>query len=422
MRNPFDQYLNPENRLTHALLTCLSMDSRVLRRFVLWANCDAPPAARLEVLEQSLPGRELDVSEEDAERRGLPDGCITDGAGWGLLIESKFAAAVSADQLCRHLRTAARHGLDKPILLLLTVGEVKQWLPAEVTVRRWSEVYSWLIRERSRSVWARLAAEYLEVAEARGVEQEYLQEGALTVFTGIPFRLKDPYTYSQAKRLLGLLLEELRKDKRLQRELGADPESKGRGAITGRTAQGVWDFISLKSSARSQVFTRHPHLTVGIRDSRLEVYVTIPNGVAAHVRRGILGESLEDFEALIGKVTGLLGAALRRYPGATPMIVVVQRRYPTQRSPAIIDANLRFDPRTAFPDSRRVARGVKLQPQWLSVTYGLLKNRQSNLQFQIGADFSYEQCQVVATAGVREAAVEVWLACKPLLEAVRGGA
>lgn len=416
MRNPFDQYQQPENRLTHALLTCLSMETRLLSRFVGWATRESPPHGRLEVLEQSLPGIEEGPSEDELEGRGLPDGCICDGSGWALLIESKFAASVSSEQLRRHFRTAARHGLDSCRLLLLTVGEVKQRLPADVTVRRWSEVYSWLIRERSRSMWARLTAEYLEVAEARGVDEEYLQEGTLTVFTGIPFGPKDPYTYSQAKRLLGLLLDELRKDKRLQRELGADPESKGRGAITGRTAQGVWDFISLKSSARSEVFTRHSHLTVGIRDSRLEVYVTIPNGVPARVRRGILGESFDDFEDRISHVTRLLGNALRRYPGATPMIVVVQRRYPTQRSPAIIDANLRFDPGTGFPGSKDSRGRIKHQPQWLRVVYDLLKNRRSNLQFQIGADFPYERCQVVGTPEVKEAATGVWLACKPLLQ------
>jgi hypothetical protein len=415
MRNLFDQYSHPENRLTHALLSCLSRDNRQLKRFVAWAVGEPHSGKTLEVLEQSLPGEAMDLSEDDAERRGLPDGCIADGTGWALLIESKFAASVNSDQLHRHIRTAARHGLDKCKLLLITVGEVKQRLPAGVRTRQWSDVYHWLVREGRRSTWAQIAAEYLEIAEMRGVEQEYLKEGTLTVFTGIPFGAEDPYTYPQAKRLLGLLFDELRKDRRLQRQLGVNPNSKGRGAITGRTGQSVWDFVSLKSAPKA--FTQYPHLTMGIRDSRFEAYVTIPNGIRSRLRNKMLGTSYEDFERLILQVNKLLSFALRRYPGASPMIVVVQRRYLTQRSPAIIDGLLRFDPRTGLAGGRQDRRGVKHQPQWLRAVYDLLKNRRSNLQLQVGADFPYDTCQVVATPQVKEAAVNVWLACKPLIRA-----
>jgi len=415
MRNLFDQYSHPENRLTHALLSCLSRDRRQLQRFTSWAVGESHSAKLLEVLEQSLPGETIDLSEEDAERRGLPDGCISDGTGWALLIESKFAAAVSFDQLHRHLRTAARHGLDKCKLLLLTVGEVRERLPAGVLTRRWSDVYQWLVQERNRSTWAQIAAEYLEVAEMRGVEQEYLKEGTLTIFTGIPFGPEDPYTYPQAKRLLGLLMGELRQDSRLRRQLGADPSSKGRGAITGRTGQAVWDFLSLKSAPKA--FTQYPHLTIGIGNFRFEAYVTVPNGIRASLRNKILGASYGEFERMILNVTRLLCVALRKYPGASPMIVVVQRRYITQRSPAILDGVLRFDPRTAVSGGRRVRGRVKHQPQWLRAVYDLLKNRHSNLQFQIGADFPYGHCKIVATPQVKDAAVNVWLACKPLVQA-----
>ena len=117
MRNLFDQYAQPENRLTHALLSCLSRDEKALKRFIAWTTGERITSTKLEVIEQSLPGEAAYLSEDEAERRGLPDGCIADGEGWALLIESKFAAAVKADQLRRHLRTAKRHGLDrvKPI-------------------------------------------------------------------------------------------------------------------------------------------------------------------------------------------------------------------------------------------------------------------------------------------------------------------
>jgi hypothetical protein len=76
MRNLFDQYSQPENRLTHALLSCLSRDPRLLKRFVSWADAEQRAHGTLEVSEQSLPGEAMDLSEDDAERRGVPDDCI----------------------------------------------------------------------------------------------------------------------------------------------------------------------------------------------------------------------------------------------------------------------------------------------------------------------------------------------------------
>jgi hypothetical protein len=132
----------------------------------------------------------------------------------------------------------------------------------------------------------------------------------------------------------------------------------------------------------------------------------------------MLGASYGEFERLILNVTRLLCVALRKSPGASPMLVVVQRRYITQRPPAILDGVLRFDPRTEVSGGRGVRGRVKQQPQWLRAVYDLLKKRRSNLQFQIGADFPYDRCNVVATPQVKDAAVSVWLACKPLVQAV----
>jgi len=89
-------------------MASLTEDRQLLNAFVLWAFDRDVKKARLSILEQSLPGESLDLSEEEAERRGLPDGCITDGETWALLIESKFAARPTVDQLNRHLETAKR--------------------------------------------------------------------------------------------------------------------------------------------------------------------------------------------------------------------------------------------------------------------------------------------------------------------------
>ena len=64
----------------------------------------------LEIIEQSLPG-EREATEDDAEKRGLPDACIYQSDEWVLLIESMVAAPLRAGQLRRHFRTASRRGM-----------------------------------------------------------------------------------------------------------------------------------------------------------------------------------------------------------------------------------------------------------------------------------------------------------------------
>ena len=68
VRNPFDQYRDHENRLTHALACCLAGDRRFLCSFVQWVPDEAPPkTGDLQIVEQSLPG-EPEPDEEVPEQ------------------------------------------------------------------------------------------------------------------------------------------------------------------------------------------------------------------------------------------------------------------------------------------------------------------------------------------------------------------
>lgn len=108
MRNVFDQYNHPENRLSHALAVCLHEDRALLRGLLAWVGVKSPARVqKLTIAEQSLHGDAAETDEE-AERKGLPDIGIHDGAAWCLLIESKVQAALTDDQLARHERTLRR--------------------------------------------------------------------------------------------------------------------------------------------------------------------------------------------------------------------------------------------------------------------------------------------------------------------------
>ena len=85
MRNVFDQYSQPENRITHAFLTALNEDRRLLTGFLRdLVKVEPPaPASKLAILEQQYPG-ETEATENESDRRGIPDGTVTLtlGSGW----------------------------------------------------------------------------------------------------------------------------------------------------------------------------------------------------------------------------------------------------------------------------------------------------------------------------------------------------
>jgi hypothetical protein len=162
---------------------------------------------RLTVTEQSLPGEDELSDAHEAERKGLPDGCIHDEDGWALLIEAKIPATLPAAQLRRHLRTADRHGLKNVTLLALVADEAKSPQVPQVTARKWTELYIWLKRQVDTRGWAARLTDYMETLEARLFEEGYFREGTLTVFTGIPFGPERPYGYLEAKRVLLLAMD-----------------------------------------------------------------------------------------------------------------------------------------------------------------------------------------------------------------------
>lgn len=359
------------------------------------------------------------MTEEEARTRGLPDACIYSDAGWALIIESKVRAAPDLDQIRRHVVCLTRRGFSSPGVLWLTLISVRGRLPRRCINKTWSELYVWLLRQRTESPWANHLARYLEVFETRKIQDKYLLEGTLTKFAGIPFGSDTPYNYLEAKRILGLLREELIASKRLIRALGADPACPGRGAITGKGGSHVWDYIRLKAARRAEAFTRFPHLTIGIHTDSANARVTFPNGLRTRFRRNLSNPTFEDFRDRVRIVAARLRRTLRKIDGAIPTMIIMQRRYLTQRSVGIEDAVLKFDLRTAFPE--RGKRRVREQPEWLEAAYDAFSRKRSNLQLQVGADFPYSACKSARTSDLTRLVTETWIACKPMIDAaIRG--
>src|SRR5690606_4682385 len=103
----------------------------------------------------------------------------------------------------------------------------------------------------------------------------------------------------------------------------------------------------------------------------------------------------------------------RKHPTAIPTVSLVQRHYRSQRSKAVIDANLEFDLRTAFPS--RGASAVKLEEEWLRTSYRMLSHKRSNMHFGIGIKFPYSE-HTTGTQKIPDRVSETWIGCKPLLD------
>lgn len=242
----------------------------------------------------------------------------------------------------------------------------------------------------------------------------YLTEGSLTVFDGIRFDDETPYTYGEAKRLLGLMMQALRKREDLKL-LGMDPHGKGRPAITGRSAARVWDFLALRA-ASGAAFTKYPHLTLTLHEDHALAMITLPNGSRPAFRRNLVALGPEGFRALVLDAAKGVEEAAKSVPRARPELYAIQRHYMSQRSEPIVDAEVRFDVRTAAP---RKSSRVYVQPQWIELAYRLLAEKRSNIQFGIGAALPYGS-SAMKSEGILDIVAGVWCACRPWIVAALG--
>ena len=414
MRNIFDQYSQPENKLTHSLASCLYEDPRLLNSFLKnFCSNFFNQTSNLKIEQQTVPG-ERHLIDDESQRKGLPDAVIYTEEQC-LIIESKVSSTLTRDQLMRHERTVRRRGFNN----IRGIGIVVDLLP-KVRLDNWkqltwNQVYSWAYKETNKSEWARKLIEYFNVLENNMVERKYLKEGSITEFTGVHFDDENPYSYLEGKRQLRLLVNKIKQNKILQEELNVDLSKKGRGGI--KKAGNLWDYLTFNTGVDDKSFTDEPHLTIGMNDEFIEGDLTIPYRIKGNTKRNFYNLSWEEFKNIIHKIVLNYNNSFGTSEGFKPQIVLAQRRYPSQSSPAIHDARLEFDIRTAFKDiSSKLKPTQKKQEEWLRLVFEINNNKKSNIQFQVGADFFYNKHTLVKNKDADQVVCKSFLACKPLID------
>lgn len=299
---------------------------------------------------------------------------------------------------------------------LLITGDEASNLPSPWVHVGWSQIYDLLTDGvRRRSEWTNELVEYLELVERRMTDDEVGDGVRLTRFNGFPFGKSEEFTYASGKRILRLLVAELKSDKDLLKALRLPKNPTSRDAISNQPT--LWDFLS--SVRDDSAFNTKPHFTVGVGRERAEALLTVPNA-AQSVSRRIAKTSQEDFYGAIGAFLKHLKIAGALRNGAVPRILLQQRRYPNMRAIPLTDGRIEFDPRLAF-DKYCAGAKPRLHPQhhWLDTAYHLLQDRSGNLQFQIGCVFDYRTCKAVRSREVLRLYRSAWEAGKIFLDTLR---
>ena len=150
MRNIFDQYNQPKNKLTHSLASSLYEDKKLLESFLkTFCKNFFKNTSDLKIEQQTVPGQ-ISKDIDEKQKKGLPDAIIYNEEEC-LIIESKVSSTLTIDQLNRHEKTLRRRGFDKIkgigiVIDLLPNVKLENW--KQLT---WNSVYSWAHKETKKS-------------------------------------------------------------------------------------------------------------------------------------------------------------------------------------------------------------------------------------------------------------------------------
>lgn len=406
MRNVFDQYDQPENRLTHALFCTLQYDRELILPFLKWLGLrNIPPPDQLKLAQQSVPGQNAESVSGDT---GLPDLCVYTDEGWGVFFEMKVQSKLTAGQLQRHAATVKRYGFETPTIVAVTVEPINTRLPAGTIVVEWRRLYSWFAQRWTDSFWARELVRYMEVFEEKSIGSEYEVRGTITMFNGLRFDADHPFHYREAKRLIRLLGDELQGRKDLHKELGVDAKGSRRSAITNEG--GVWDYLPL-TVAKGHNFTKFPHLTMALRSNMAAAAATVPNGIAGGFRTSLKNLGSDGFLNLMSEIEERIRPVVNSSAKARAILYATQRHYKSQRSKAIVDGRLEADLRTCV---KSTSSNVKYQPEWVEAIYTVLTNKRSNIQCGMEVQFDYG-CPIMRSPEAVDLFADSWKAMQPLL-------
>lgn len=386
--NPFDQYSGDENRLTHALAVTLERSAKFQKRF-------------LDLCHVKKNFRNIRVEIQDVGETSIPDLLLIDmERDSALLFEVKVGASLSASQLQRHEahKTRTRDGLSIDGRYVITARDADR----KKIQKKWQYI-SWVeIHEAADQLgcsWARDLADYIYIVASKMSDEDKNGGIKMTGFTGIPFKAQGKgkenpetiYDPRRAKVILRSLVDELEQDKSLLSALEIQ-QVKRRDKI--KTSGNVWDYLSPVGSEGKHI--KSHHFTVTLTPEYASAMLTLPDKSKElkKIQKLLKNKDVYWFEGMIKSFLDEFKVLGLDKEGIHPCIGIVQRRYSNQSQVYSLDGELTFDLRTLEGRKRNgKAPPIRRQPEWVEFCCNLLKNKDSNLQFQIGVRFFYKRAK-----------------------------
>lgn len=114
---------------------------------------------------------------------------------------------------------------------------------------------------------------------------------------------------------------ELRQRSDLVKGIGINPKAEGRGAITGVSGDGVWDYLSFELRSLEDAFNKHMHLTLSVDRQGVSALVIVPDKSNSITRRRMTELGVDGFQKLIGQIVNNMKQLLEEDAGAVPLFV-----------------------------------------------------------------------------------------------------
>jgi len=425
IRNIFDQYDQPENRLTHALVQVLVRDETLARRFIarFVPGLSVPATHKFCFSCQRFPEQEGEPEErseeQEAEGYGIPDFWVygkSDGdePRWAVFCECKVTADLRADQLKNHASTAQK--LDFPLLHLLTITPTRAGpeafglLPPLVHASpvAWFEVYEFIHGYRDRD-YARDFLDYMHIVEDQLICKGKAVE-PLTKFLGIPFDSNHEFVELSARSHLRALMRELRPRLEASDALPISRE------IARKPITGPWDVVGFRFAAPNEVFTEHPHITVFVEPEGCGIQLTLPNNAKTGYWRRMRKRGSDELLRVFREVAERIGPQRPLPQGfwePSLGVYLEQVHFYARRRPTS-DGKLTFDLNAILSDQPQA--NVRPVSAWLSTLSCMLPaTTQANFELALKVKYPYVAGSACRDAGFVDVLVRDAEALQPFL-------
>lgn len=380
----FDQYSNPENRLTHALLHTIGSSGWLLTRFLkdLVGVKFQTKKLFFEISTQKVPFGHGDVDHDQIQ--AIPDAwIIEENLQLGIAIEVKDRKNnLNKQQLEWHKKRIYHYEnkyllvitpdlSEPPIINILREEENTENGKVTTVWRSWDNIYRWLSDVNLKKSSIQSHEKFLITAMTEYLERRREVLG----FQGILF--SSGFDVYEAKEILNAEMVELMDTVLSQyKELNTR-----RPAITTFSKGSVWDCFGSKEG-----FTRDLHITLSITENWHDISITIPNSAKAAWKR--LRQVFTD-----GKYMDTLLDILRDLRKEVPHLYIeFNQRHFKNRKFGVRDGYMEFSIDTLGSGFSKKDSSVKEFPIWReALKEAIINKKKINGQVMFKCRYFYDE-------------------------------